>query len=438
MKVTRGKTENCQMFLKVEMEPEEVEKSLEASFHRLAQKVKIPGFRKGKMPRVVLERHIGKESLLEDALNQLVPEAYKKALNEQEIEAIGSPNIEILQTDPTIIFEAVVPLPPKIELGDYHQIRLTPDPVEATEDNVHAVIEGLRHQHSIWEPIERPLDFGDLIVLNIESDTEGQLFINQHGVQYQVVRGSSSPAPGFAEQLVGMGKGENKEFKLKLPEDYPKTEFAGKEASFKVDVVEIKEEKLPELSDEFAKQVSPDFETSESLREQVANNLKARAEEKVKIDFENRVIEEVAGLSQTEFPPILVEMEIDRLLNEQAKRLRMDEEGLQEYLKSVNKTKEELREELRPMAAKRTIHSLVLGKVAEEEKVEIGDSEIEAEIQRVVNTVAQKDELQKLLASSQSKESIRYMLMTQKTITRLVEIAGNPDKPKRKKKEAKK
>ncbi len=437
MKVTRDKTENCQAFLNVEMEPEEVEKSLEASFHRLVQRTKIPGFRKGKAPRTILERHIGKESLFEDALNQLVPEAYEKALTEQEIEAIAPPDIEVLQTDPTIIFKAVVPLSPEVELGDYHQIRLTPDAVETTEDKVNSVIEGLRHQHSTWEPAERPLDFGDLIVLNIESNVEGQPFINQHGVQYQVIRDSSAPVPGFAEQLAGMKKGENKEFKLKLPAEYPKSEFAGKESSFNVEVVEVKEEKLPELNDEFAKQVSPDFETIESLREQVTTNLRNRAEEKVKTDFENRVIEEVAGLSQTEFPPILVEMEIDRLLNEQAKRLRMDEEGLQEYLKSVNKTKEELREEMRPMAVKRTVNSLVLGKVAEEEKVEVDDSEIEAEVLRVVNTVANKEALQKMLADPQSQESIRNMLMTQKTLARLVEIAGNSDKPKGKKKEVK-
>jgi len=437
VKVTRDKTENCQAFLKVEMEPEEVEKSLEASFHRLAQKVKIPGFRKGKVPRAILERHMGKESLLEDTLDHILPEAYKKALTEQKIEAIAPPDIEILQTDPTIIFKAIVPLPPEIELGDYHKIRLTPDPVETTEDNVHAVMEELRHQHSTWEPAERPLAFGDLIVLNIESDVGGQPFINQHGVQYQVIKGSSSPAPGFAEQLAGMKKGEKKEFKLQLALDYPKSEFAGKESSLNVEVVEVKEEKLPELNDEFAKQVSPDFETLETLREQIATNLRLRAEEKVKRDLEDRVIEEAVRLSQTEFPPILVEIEIDRLLNEQAKRLRMDEEGLQEYLKSINKTKEELREEMRPMAVKRTINSLVLGKVAEEEKVEVDDSEIEAEILRVVNTVANKEALQKMLAAPQSQESIRNMLMTQKTIALLVEIAGNSDKPKGKKKEAK-
>ncbi len=212
---------------------------------------------------------------------------------------------------------------------------------------------------------------------------------------------------------------------------------AGKESSLKVEIVEVKEEKLPELNDEFAKQVSPDFETMEVLREKVATNLKDRAEEKVRVEFENRVVDEVAGLSVTELPPVLIEMEIDRLLNEQAKRLRMDEAGLQEYLKSINKTKEELREEMRPTAVKRTVNSLVLSKVAEEEKVEIDDSEIEAEIQKVVGTVANKDELRKMLADTQSQESIRNMLMTQKTVALLVEIAGNPDKPKGKKKEAK-
>ena len=182
MRVTKEKTENGQAFLTIEMEPAEVEESLEKSYYRLVRKANIPGFRKGKAPREILERHIGKESLLEDALNRLLPEAYEKAIKEQKIEAIAQPHIEIAQTDP-VVFKATVPLPPKVELGDYHHIQVTPEPVELTEDDVNAMMEQLRHQQATWEPVERAVEFDDLVVLDIESIIEDEPFLNQEAAQ---------------------------------------------------------------------------------------------------------------------------------------------------------------------------------------------------------------------------------------------------------------
>ena len=209
MKITKEKTEDSQAFLTIEMEPTEVEESLAEAYNRLVKKTNIPGFRKGKAPRQILEQYLGKESLLEDALNHLVPQAYEKAIAEQQIEALARPQIEIVQTDP-VIFKATVPLAPVVKLGDYHHIQVTPDPVEVTEDKVNAVIEQLRHQNATWESVERAVAFGDLVVLDIKSDIDGEPFINQEGVQYQVFRDSPFPAPGFAKQLPGMKKGEEK------------------------------------------------------------------------------------------------------------------------------------------------------------------------------------------------------------------------------------
>lgn len=439
MKVTNEKTENRQAFLTVEMEPAEMEASLEDSYKRLAQKTNVPGFRKGKAPRAVLERYIGRESLLEDAIKQLVPQSYEKAIKEQEIEPFAQPDIEVTQTDP-VIFKAVVPLPPVIELGDYHSIRLTEDPVEITEDNTNAVLEELRHQQAIWEPVDRPLDFGDLVVIDINSEVEEKPLIKKLGVQYQVLRDSIAPAPGFAEQIVGMQKGEEKEFKLTFPEDYPQSQLTGKEASFKVKVSEIKEERLPELNDELARQVSTDFETADALREEVAKSLQSRAEERARIDFEERVINAVVDQSEVDFPPVLVEMEINRILNEQARQLQMSGRGLEEYLKSINKTEEELREELRPAATKNVTGSLVVGKVAEAEKIEVSDSDVDAAIEGMTqnNADAKKDEMRKLLDTPQTRESIKRSLITRKTIERLVEIAKSPDTTQTEAKEAQK
>ena len=423
MKVTNEKTENSQTFLTIEMEPDEVEKSLEMSCYRLAKKTNIPGFRKGKAPRAILERHIGKERLLEDALNSLLPETYEKAIKEQNIKAFAQPHIEIAQTDP-VIFKVAVPLPPTIKLGDYHHIQVTPEPVELTEDGVSVAIEQLRHQRATWEPAERPVDFNDLLVLDIESNIENEPLINQKGVQYQVLHDLPLPAPGFAEQLVGMKRDEEKEFKLQFSSDHSRSELAGKEPSFKVRVTEIKQERLPELNNEFAKEISPDFKSLDLLREKVSTELKLRAEEKARIDFEERIIEAIIDITELEFPPILVEMEIDQLINQQLRRRQMGGKGLEEYLSSINKTEEELRKELHPLATKRVTQSLILGRIAEEEKFEVSDSEISAEIKNMMESAAEhKDELNKFLNTPPARESIKQVLITRKTVQRLVEIA---------------
>jgi trigger factor len=423
VRVTKEKTENSQAFLTIEMEPTEVEEYLDKSYYRLVRKTSVPGFRKGKAPREILERYIGKECLLDDAIDNLLPEAYAKAIKEQEIEAIARPHIEIAEKDP-VVFKVTVPLKPIIKPGDYHHIKVTPEPVELVEDDVNAAIEQLRHEQATWEPVERPVEFDDLVVLDIESDIEDKPFINRKGIQYQVVHDLPFPAPGFAEQLVGMKRNEDKEFKLQFPSDFTNAELVGKEPSFKVRVTEIKQERLPELDDEFARGLNPDFKSLDSLREEVSTDLKLRAEEKARIDFEERVIEAVVDIAKLEFPPILVERETDRLLNQRLQRLQMGEQGLEEYLRSKNKTKEELREELHPLATKGVTRSLVLGKIAEEEKIEVTDSEIEAEIESITKgAVEKKDELQKFLNRLEFRESIKQLLTTRKTIQQLVEIA---------------
>jgi trigger factor len=428
LKVTREKTEDSQVFLTVEMESTEVEASLEHSYNSLVKKVKIPGFRQGKAPRVVLERYIGKESLLEDALNSLIPESYEKAIKEQEIEAIAQPQIEVTQTDP-VVFKAIVPLKPIVELGDYVSIRLKPEPVQPTENDSDQAIEQLRHSLATWDPVDREVGLGDLVNLDVQSEIESEPFINQKGAQYQVLSEMPFPAPGFAEQLLGMKLDEEKEFKLQFPSDFPRTDLGGKEVSFEVKITEIKQEELPELNDEFAKQIDTGFENMDSLREQVIADLKLKMEEKAKADFEELVIEEVVNRSQWEFPPVLVEEEISRVINERT-NFQRSAQSLETYLKSINKSEQELREEIHPVAVKRVSWSLVLQKVAEEEKIEVSTTEIEEEIQNLTNSSTErKDEIGKLFNTPQAKESIKQRLIVRKTVMRLVEIAkGSEDK----------
>jgi len=424
LKVTNEKIENRQAFLSIEMESAEVEQSVEECYHRLVKKTKIPGFRKGKAPREVVERYLGKDSLREEALDDLIPKAYKKAVEEQKLEPIARASIEITQNDP-LVFKAVVPLQPTVELGDYLSIRITPKPIEVSDDDVDALIDRLRHQRANWEPVERAAGFNDMAILDIESHIEDKPFINQQGAQYLITENSTFPTPGFAEQLVGMKKDEEKEFQLQISPEHPKKEMAGKDVFFKIKVTEIKQESLPELDDEFAKGIDPEFQTMDSLRERISADLKQRAEEKVEMELQDQAMEAAAELAQVEYPPILEEAEIDQLINQRLRRWQKAGNNLEEYLESIHKTEEEIREELSPVAAKRTVWSLVLGEIAEKEKIKVKKSEIDAEIERTVEGVAENSraELSKLLNTPQSRMSIEQRFLTQKTMQRLMEIA---------------
>lgn len=426
MKVTRDKTENSQVFLTIEMEPAEVEAALQKSYSRLVKKANVPGFRKGKAPREILERYLGKDALFNDALEYLLPEAYEDAVKEQNIEVFAQPQIEIAQLDP-VVFKATIPIKPTVELGDYHSLKVARQPVEISDDDVNQAIEHLRHNYATWEPVERAVDFNDLVVLDIESNIEGTPFINQKGTQYQVIRDAPGPVPGFAEQLVGMKLDGEKEFKLKFPADYARSELAEKEPTFKVKIIEIKQELLPELNDEFARQVDSEVDTLSSLRQKIDASLRLRAEEATRIDYEEKVVGAVTDQAQLEYPPVLVEMEISRLLDEQLRRWQMSGQDIEHYLSRTGKTEEELREELRPLAVERVTRSLVLSKVAEEESTEVSESEIDAEIENLTKDETEnKDKIKEVFNTPQSRESIKRWLLTRNTVKRLVEIAEAP------------
>lgn len=427
MKATREKIENHQAYLTIEAEPAEVEKSLEEAYHHLVKQTNIPGFRKGKTPRPILERYIGKERLFEHALDHLVPELYQQALKEQAIEPIAQGQIEITQTEPVPVFKAVVPMKPTVKLGDYHTIKVEQAPVEVTESNVNDVIEQLRHQHATWEPVDRAVDFGDLTVFDIESAVEGQPFINQKGAQYHVARDQSTPFPGFSEQLAGMKKGEEKEFKLTLPADYSRKEVAGKEVVSKVKINEIKQEKLPEINEDLAKAVSPDLLTVEALREQASKELTQRAEERNQIDFEERLIDAVVKISDIQFPPVLVESEITRILGQ---RFQNNRQTLESYLKMMNKTEEELRTELRPSAFSGVSRSLVISQLIEEEKIEVTDADIDAEIEKMTKETTQnREKVIQFFNTPDVRKSISQTLLTRKTLQLLKDIAQATKEP---------
>jgi trigger factor len=427
VKVTQEKIEGRQAYLTVEMEQPEVEAGLSKAYNRLVQKYNIPGFRKGKTPRPILEQYIGKPALLEDAVEKMAPEVYEKAVKEKELKPVARPRIELEKTDP-VIYKMVVPLEPVVKLGDYHQVRATPEPVEVKEEDVDKAIDQLRHQHSLWEPVERQVNSRDLVTLDIESHIGEQPYINQKDAEFEVDKESEFPMKGFSEQLIGLKKGETKEFKLSFPQDYNRAELAGKETSFKVSIKEIKEEKLPALDDDFSKQVKSDFKTMEDLRKNVKDNLQKTSEENAKTAFQQKVIDAVVTMSEVEYPPIVEDEELDTMIRQQMQRWQVDENGLDSYLQSIQKTAEQFKEELRPMAVRSLKQSLVLTELALQENIKIESSDIEKEVEAMTKDLAgeRKDKLVELLKTPQIQANIASTIVTRRTVEKLTEIAQSP------------
>lgn len=436
MKVITEKTENRQAFLKIEMESPEIETGTETAYRRLVKKVEVPGFRRGKAPRAIFERHFGKERLYEEMIDDLIPDAYKKAVDDQKLEPIAQPQIEV-ETKTPLVFKAVVPLKPITTVGDYHTIDLKPREVEITEEMVDKVVDRLRHQHATWEPVDRAVAIGDMVTIDLESTAKGEAFINRKGLEYQLLDEDTGPIPGFAGQLVGLKKGEEKEWSHKFPDDYFRKELVGCDATFKVKVTEVKQEILPEVNDQFAAQVNAEFTTVEILRQKAKEEMTERAEHDALHEFEDNVIEAVTALSQTEYPPVLIEAEIDHLLERNFRYIQQTGQDIEHYLQTIGKTVEQMREDLRPAALKRVTESLVLGKIAEQEKIETTPEEIDAEIEIVVNnTQENKEAVRQALHSEENRESIENSVVTRKVINYLTDLAKSPKDKKEDKAEA--
>lgn len=428
MKVTKEKTENSQAYLTVEMEPAEVEESMEKTFRKLVRVKRVPGFRVGKTPRNIFEKYYTRKSLLEDTLEDLLPDAYKKAVTEQQIEPIASPQIELTQMEP-VIFKAIVPLKPVVTLGDYHQIKVAEEaPHEVTDEDVNKVLDSLRHEHATWEPADREVKAGDLITMDIWSEVEGKAYINQKGAQYTVKAEDTFPVKGFAEQLMGMKKDEEKEFSLDFPADDPRTELAGKTGKFKIRMNEIKEEKLPELNDDFAKSISKEYETVEKLHGMARERLITSTRDIAKSAFEEKALDAVVKESTVEFPDVMTDAEIHRMMDERFQT----REQFEAYLKSVKKTEEqvhtEFHEQAHEMAAERVKRSLVLGKLSDEEKLEVTPADIDTDIERMLKDITgqNRDDLLKSLNKPEVRDSISQRLLARKTIDKLVEIVRVP------------
>jgi trigger factor len=424
MKVSTENLGNCQISLNIEAEAGELDKSLDEAYHHLVNEVSIPGFRKGKAPRAILVQHVGKKNLLDEALEHLIPQLYKQAIESQKLEPIAGPQIEITQTEP-VLFKAIVSLKPEVKLGDYHNLKLEPSSeIKITEKEVSTAMEEIREKQGAWMPVDRPVELGDLVTLNIQANVDGKPWLNHKDILYEMDKDSRSPVPGFASQLQGAEKNKEGIFSLTIPDDYPIKEMRGKEGTFKVTVTEVKEKQLPELNDELAK--SAGYGNLEDMREKVAADLRIKAEARNRLELKQKALDALVEISEVNYPPILEDEEITGLLRNEAQRLGFRE--ITDYLKRANKTEEEIKQELRPIAQKRLIQSFVLGKLAEEEKIEISSSEVDNKVAEMTNDSEDKEKAGQFFSLPQIRQSIEQSLHTQKTMDRLLQIViGNTE-----------
>lgn len=423
MKVTKEERPVREVLLSIELEPQDLEPYLDRAYKRVVQQTNVPGFRRGKAPRHIVEQFLGREYLLTEALDFVVPEATNKAVQEQELDVGGTPKVELAQRDP-VVLKATVPLTPVVELGAYRQLRLDEEPVEVTEEQVDRLLEELRYNLTPWEPADRPLQFGDLVNLDVLGSANGQEMVNNSAVDYVPQQGSDQPVTGFSEALQGLHPGETKEFTLDLPSDYPNGELAGKSCHFQVTVKEVKEKRLAELDDEFAKSVGDGYESLEALRNKVREDVTREAEREARRRYEEQVVQQVIEGTTVQVSPLVMEQEVDHLLREQEEALKQRRVTMEQYLQRVGKNEEQLRDELRPTAEARVKRALVIGKAIELEDIQVSQEEVQQEIDSMVQESGQRGEsVRQLFGASDGRESLRRLLLTRKTVQRLADIA---------------
>ncbi len=423
MKVSSEPIENCQVALNVEAEDAELDKYMKLAYNHLVGRVAVPGFRKGKTPRSILEQHIGKEAFLQEAMEHMIPDLYTEALKDQKIEAIDQPSIEVLQDEP-VKFKAIVPIKPTVKLGSYKDIRIESSKKEITDDDVEKTIEQFRAQKATLVSVDRPVQFGDVITMDIEAKQDGKVVINRKDAVYEVVKDSYVPLPEFSEKMVGLAKGAEIDFVLSYPEDYKIKQVAGKEFQLKVIVGEVKEKNLPELNDEFAKESGQ--ETVAALKGQIKKSMQETVDARGRQEFEQKSLDSAVEMSDVQYPPIMKKREIERIVRNDVKNFPDGVKGFERYLKSIDKTPDDYQREIEEIANRRLLRAIVLGKIAEEEGVKVEEPEIDAEIERMVSGSENQEDLKNFFNLPQSRDSISETLLTQKALKVLTDItSGN-------------
>jgi len=425
MNVSWEKIEKNRGVLTVEVEAEKFSAALDKAFKKVVNKVTVPGFRKGKVPRAIFEKRFGVESLYQDAVDILLPEAYSEAVKESGITPVDTPeiNIEQIEKGQPFKFTATVDVKPEVELGEYKGIEVEDQAVFVSEEDVNAELKKMQERHAELVVLEEgeAAQEGDTAIIDFEGFKDGVAFPGGKGENHSLVLGSGSFIPGFEEQVIGMKKGEEKEINVTFPEEYHSEELAGQPAVFKVKVNDIKRKVLPELDDEFAKDVS-EFDTLDELKKDIEATLLKRKEEERKRYIENTVVAKAAEAAQVEIPQGMIRAEVDNMLRDYDLRLRQQGLNLELYYQFTGQTEEDLREQMKTDAETRVRNFLVLEAIAKAENLTVSDEEFEAELAKLAEMYQRSvDEIRAIFTANGTIDDLRADLLTRKSVQFLVD-----------------
>ncbi|GAB2720632.1 trigger factor [Paenibacillus thermoaerophilus] len=419
MKATWEKIENNQVVLRVEVDETKVAEALDKAFKKVSAKVVVPGFRKGKVPRVIFEKRFGVESLYQDALDILLPEAYIQAIQENDITPVDRPSVDVEQfgKGQPLIFKATVTVKPEVKLGEYKGVPIANAAVEVTDEELDAELKRLQERHAELTVVEDgAVENGDFAIIDFEGFVDGEAFEGGKAENYQLEIGSGSFIPGFEEQIVGMKKGEEKDIEVTFPEEYHAENLKGKAAVFKVKVNEIKRKNLPALDDEFAKDVS-EFDTLDEYKEDLKQKLLARKQKEDERRKENEIVKLVAEASEVDVPEVMIDNEVELMVNEFEQRLRAQGMSLDLYYQFSGQNEQQLKEQMRPDASVRVRNNLVLEAVAKAEGIEATEEDVNAELSKLSEQFKRPvEEIRSIFASNGTLDKLTYDIVTRKTI----------------------
>ena len=411
--------------LTIEVSAEDLDKAMQNAYQKAKGKIAIPGFRKGKAPRKMIEQMYGKGIFLEDAANALIPEHYSKALEECDLEIVSQPEIDVVQAEPgkAFIFTAEVAVKPEVTLGDYKGLEVPKSEVEVTDEDVDAEIKKEQEKNSRTVTVEdRGAENGDITTIDFEGFVDGVAFEGGKGTDYPLTLGSGSFIPGFEDQLVGAKAGDHVEVNVTFPEEYQAAELAGKAAVFQCDVKKVEAKELPELDDDFAQDVS-EFDTLAEYKEDIKKNLTDKKEKEARAAKENAAVDKAIENAQMEIPDAMVDTQVRQMINDFASRMQSQGLTMEQYFQFTGMTVEKMQDEMKPQALKRIQTRLVLEKIAEVENIQPTEEEVNEEISKMAEMYKMEADKLKELLGDRELEQMKKDMAVQKAVTLVADEA---------------
>ena len=431
MQITRTPGPDSTIQLEIELPPERLSRAIDDAVRRLARGTRVPGFRPGKAPRAVLERHLGPGAVLDEAVEHLVQDAYREALVQEEILPLTNADVDVVEAEEgkPLIFKATVQVPPDVHLGDYKGFNFGPEIDTIDDARVDKVLEELRDQNATLAAVEgRGAQDGDYAVISFVGSRDGEPFEGGTSERMPIILGQERLIPGFEANLLGLEVGGSTEFDITFPDDYPETELAGQTAHFAVDLRELREKVMPDLDQDFIGTLG-DFADLDALRTDVKERLERNALDRARHGFADQIIDYAVANSTVDLPPILVDQEVEVMHDEF--RASIARQGITEeaYLKALDKTDADLHAEFRPGAEKRVRTLLVLSKIADTEGVTVPDAEVDAEVARGRERYPDDARLQEYFSSDRGRSYIRSTLRRSRVVEGLIDewLTAHPD-----------